>query len=103
MHRQPGAGDALGPACHGQVSDSLFAYMRQLCPCHASGHTLLSLNLLSLHALSRCRAVEVDGKAASLARAGDSADVTLAGLDATAFGSGSVVCHADFPVPLVAK
>ena len=50
-----------------------------------------------------CRALEVDGKAASLARAGDSADVTLAGIDTTAVGPGSVLCHPDFPVPLVAK
>ncbi|EFN56452.1 hypothetical protein CHLNCDRAFT_35207 [Chlorella variabilis] len=49
------------------------------------------------------KALEVDGKAASLARAGDSADVTLAGIDTTAVGPGSVLCHPDFPVPLVAK
>lgn len=45
----------------------------------------------------------MDGQAASLARAGDSADVTLSGVDASAVGAGSVVCHPDFPVPLVSK
>ena len=45
----------------------------------------------------------MDGKPASLARAGDSADVTLAGVDTTAVGAGSVLCHPDFPVPLATK
>lgn len=45
----------------------------------------------------------MDGKAVSLTRAGDSADVTLAGIDATAVGSGSVLCHPDFPVQLVTR
>ncbi|PSC70924.1 HBS1 isoform X1 isoform B [Micractinium conductrix] len=49
------------------------------------------------------KSLEVDGKPASLARAGDSADVTLAGIDTSAVGAGSVVCHPDFPVPLVSK
>lgn len=49
------------------------------------------------------RSIEVDGKPASLARAGDSADVTLTGVDATAVCSGTVLCHPDFPVPLVDK
>lgn len=49
------------------------------------------------------RSLEVDGKPASLARAGDSADVTLAGIDTSAVGAGSVLCHPDFPVPLVDK
>lgn len=47
------------------------------------------------------RSLEVDGKPASLARAGDSADVTLGGVEASAVGAGSVLCHPDFPVPLV--
>lgn len=50
-----------------------------------------------------CRSLEVDGKPASLARAGDSADVTLAGVEASALCAGSVLCHPDFPVPLVDK
>lgn len=45
----------------------------------------------------------MDGKAASLARAGDGADVTLSGVDTSAVASGSVLCHPDFPVPLVSK
>ena len=49
------------------------------------------------------RSIEVDGKPASVARAGDSADVTLTGVDATAVCSGTVLCHPDFPVPLVDK
>lgn len=52
---------------------------------------------------SVCRSIEVDGKPTTLARAGDSADVTLAGVDATAVCSGTVLCHPDFPVPLVDK
>lgn len=49
------------------------------------------------------KSIEVDGKPAPLARAGDSADVVLAGVDTTAVGAGSVLCHPDFPVPLAAK
>lgn len=49
------------------------------------------------------KSIEVDGKPATLARAGDSADVTLTGVDATAVCSGTVLCHPDFPVPLVDK
>lgn len=47
------------------------------------------------------RSLEVDGKPAALARAGDSADVTLAGVEPNVVGAGSVLCHPDFPVPLV--
>lgn len=50
-----------------------------------------------------CRSIEVDGKAAQVARAGDSADVALSGIDTTAVGAGSVLCHPGFPVPLVTK
>lgn len=50
-----------------------------------------------------CRSIEVDGKPATLARAGDSADVTLAGVDASAVCGGTVLCHPDFPVPLADK
>ncbi len=50
-----------------------------------------------------CRSIDVDGQPATLARAGDGADITLSGLDTGAASAGSVVCHPDFPVPLVAK
>lgn len=50
---------------------------------------------------SPCRALEVDGKPAPLARAGDSADVTLTGIEPNMVGAGSVLCLPDFPVPLV--
>lgn len=45
----------------------------------------------------------MDGKAATLARAGDSADVTLTGIEASAVCGGTVLCHPDFPVPLAHK
>ena len=50
-----------------------------------------------------CRSIDVDGQPASLARAGDGADITLSGLDTGAASAGSVVCPPDFPVPLAAK
>lgn len=49
------------------------------------------------------KSVEVDGQAAPLARAGDSADVTLASIDTSAVAAGSVLCHPGYPVPLVSK
>ena len=58
---------------------------------------------LARPALPACRSLEVDGKPATLARAGDSADVTLSGIDASAVCSGTVLCHPDFPVPLADK
>jgi elongation factor 1 alpha-like protein len=49
------------------------------------------------------KSIEVDGAPAALARAGDTADVVLAGVDPGAVGPGSVLCHPDFPAPLAAK
>lgn len=49
------------------------------------------------------RSVEMDGQAAALARAGDTADVVLAGVDATALAVGAVVCHPDWPVPVAGR
>lgn len=43
-------------------------------------------------------------QACSLARAGDSAEVSLQGLqDVTALTPGTVLCHPAYPVPLVCK
>ncbi|KAK9830139.1 hypothetical protein WJX72_009959 [[Myrmecia] bisecta] len=49
------------------------------------------------------KSIEVDGQPATLAMAGDSADVTLTGIDAAALSTGSVLCHPDWPVPLVSR
>lgn len=49
------------------------------------------------------KAIEVDGQLAALARAGDTADLTLQGLDPANLFIGAVLCHPAFPVPLVAK
>ncbi|KAL4448191.1 hypothetical protein ABPG75_005410 [Micractinium tetrahymenae] len=50
---------------------------------------------------STVKSLEVDSKPTALARAGDSADVTLASIEPNVVGAGSVLCHPDFPVPLV--
>lgn len=49
------------------------------------------------------RSVEVDGVPVALARAGDTADVTLSGIDAAALAAGAVVCHPGWPAPLAAR
>jgi elongation factor 1 alpha-like protein len=49
------------------------------------------------------RSVEVSGEAVALARAGDTADVALAGVDASALVPGGVLCHPDWPVRLATK
>jgi elongation factor 1 alpha-like protein len=38
-----------------------------------------------------------------LARAGDAAELGLMGLDVSSLPTGAVLCHPDFPVPLVTK
>ena len=49
------------------------------------------------------RSVEVGGTAATVARAGDAADVTLNGVEASAVAAGSVVCAAGWAVSNVAQ
>ena len=49
------------------------------------------------------RSVEVGGTSATVARAGDAADVTLSGVEASAVAAGSVVCAAGWAVPNVAQ
>jgi elongation factor 1 alpha-like protein len=44
----------------------------------------------------------VDGKAATLAMAGDSVDLTLTGIEPNALTAGSILCHPDFPAPMAA-
>ena len=64
----------------------------------APGHSVL---ILPSHQLATVKAVEVDGgKHAVVARAGDSCDIHLSGLDPGTVHTGSVVCHPDFPIPM---
>ena len=49
------------------------------------------------------KSLEVDGAAATFARAGDSVDMTLADVDPAGLGAGSVICHPDWPVPLASR
>ncbi len=49
------------------------------------------------------RSIEVDGQSVGLARAGDSADVSVSGVDAAAVAAGSVVCHPEFGVAMAAR
>ncbi|BDA43503.1 HBS1-like protein [Coccomyxa sp. Obi] len=49
------------------------------------------------------RSVEVDGQAVALARAGDTVDVVLAGVDSSALAVGALVCHPEWPVPVAAR
>jgi elongation factor 1 alpha-like protein len=49
------------------------------------------------------KSLEVSGQPVQLARAGDSADVVLAGVDASNLAIGAVLCHPDYPVPVVRK
>ena len=49
------------------------------------------------------RSIDMDGQAVPLARAGDTADVMLAGIDSTALAVGAVVCHPDWPVQVAGR
>lgn len=49
------------------------------------------------------RSVEVDGAAAAVARAGDTADVALGGIEGTVLAVGAVVCHMEWPAPVVTR
>ena len=49
------------------------------------------------------RNVEVDGQPVPVASAGETADVTLAGIDASALVAGAVLCHPEWPVPVVSN
>ena len=49
------------------------------------------------------RSVEVNGAPVPLAIAGDTVDVALHGIDAAAVSAGSMLCHPQWPVPLVAR
>ena len=66
---------------------------------YTDSHTLTHGAPLPLPA----RSLEVDGKPATLARAGDSAELTLTGIEASAASPGSVVCHPDFPTQLAVR
>jgi elongation factor 1 alpha-like protein len=49
------------------------------------------------------KTIEVDGRAAVLARAGDSAELGLVGVDPTTVARGDVVCDPGWPAPVVGK
>ena len=49
------------------------------------------------------KALEVNGQPAKLARAGDSADVQLAGIEPAAAHPGAVLCHPNFPARVAAR
>ncbi|DBA92996.1 TPA: hypothetical protein ACH3X2_003338 [Trebouxia sp. C0005] len=49
------------------------------------------------------RSIEVDGATATLARAGDTADLTLAGVEPAVLNGGAVLCHPEWPVPLASR
>ena len=49
------------------------------------------------------RSVEVNGAPVPLAIAGDTVDVALTGIDAAAVSAGSMLCHPQWPVPLVSR
>jgi elongation factor 1 alpha-like protein len=53
--------------------------------------------------LATVKSVEVGGKTAPVARAGDSCDILLTGIEPSAVHAGYVVCHPDFPVPLALR
>ena len=49
------------------------------------------------------RSAEVNGAPVQLAMAGDTVDVALNGIDAAAVSAGSMLCHPQWPVPLVSR
>ena len=46
------------------------------------------------------RSVEVGGRPVPAARAGDTADVALTGIDMAVLAAGCVLCHPDWPAPV---
>eukprot|EP00798_Chlamydomonas_sp_ICE-L_P023984 gene23984-9559_t len=54
-----------------------------------------------LNEAATVKSIDVDGHPCQVARAGDSADVVLSGIDLNSISSGAVLCHPDYPVPLV--
>ncbi|KAL3150476.1 hypothetical protein ABBQ32_000300 [Trebouxia sp. C0010 RCD-2024] len=62
-----------------------------------------AVRVMPSNEMGTVRSVQVDGETVSLARAGDSADLTLAGVEATVLNGGAVLCHPGWPVPLVTR
>ncbi|KAL3137939.1 hypothetical protein ABBQ38_005186 [Trebouxia sp. C0009 RCD-2024] len=62
-----------------------------------------AVRVMPSNEMGAVRSIQVDGEAVSLARAGDSADLTLAGVEATVLNGGAVLCHPEWPVPLVTR
>lgn len=49
------------------------------------------------------KAIEQDGKELNVAKAGDSVDIGLQGIDSSILMTGGVLCHPDFPVPVARR
>lgn len=49
------------------------------------------------------KAIEQDGKELNVAKAGDSVDIGLQGIDSSILMTGGVLCHPNFPVPLARR
>lgn len=71
----------------------MYTLTHNLTPPPTNLHTRTHTHMLA-HSLAQ---------AAQLARAGDAVEVALTGLDVAGLPCGAVLCHPDFPVPLVTK
>eukprot|EP01018_Ginkgo_biloba_P020861 Gb_36048 [translate_table: standard] len=49
------------------------------------------------------KAIEQDGEARTVAKAGDSVDIGLQGIDSSILMTGGILCHPDFPVPVATR
>lgn len=56
--------------------------------------------VMPLAELATVKAIEQDGKALNIAKAGDSVDIGLQGVDSSILMPGGILCHPDFPVPV---
>lgn len=62
-----------------------------------------SVRIMPSGVVGQVKSLEVDGKQVQLARAGDSVDVVLAGVDPLVLSPGVVLCPPDWPVPLARR
>ncbi|XP_057833727.2 uncharacterized protein LOC131044423 isoform X2 [Cryptomeria japonica] len=56
--------------------------------------------VMPLAEVATVKAIEQDGKVLNIAKAGDSVDIGLQGIDSSILMPGGVLCHPDFPVPV---
>lgn len=49
------------------------------------------------------KSLEADQQLVQLARAGDRVDVTLANVNTSMLTAGAVLCHPDWPIPLITR